>query len=65
GAKRIGFKNSNEDLLVTAAENPDGSIATIIFNQGDEPRTIELSLGEKSTQLQIGGEALQTIVIKS
>ncbi|MBT8324634.1 MAG: glycosyl hydrolase family 30, partial [Winogradskyella sp.] len=64
-AKRIGFNVNDESLMVTAALNTDGSIVVVILNQGNEAKSIALNLGEKSTQLQIGGEALQTIVIKS
>jgi glucosylceramidase len=63
GAVRIGFENTDENLMVTAAQNPDGSIAVILFNPGEEIKGIRLSLGEKSMELAISGKALQTIVI--
>ena len=50
-AVRIGFENTDENLQVTAAQNPDGSIAVIAFNEGDEDKTIELALNDKSTNL--------------
>ena len=63
GAQRIGFENSDESLMVTAAQNPDGSIAVIAFNDGDEEKTIELTLNNKSTNLTISAKAIQTLVI--
>lgn len=63
GAQRIGFENSDESLMVTAAQNPDGSIAVIAFNDGVEEKTIELTLNNKSTNLTISAKAIQTIVI--
>ena len=33
GAKRIGWTCDDESLLVTAAKNPDGSIALVVLNQ--------------------------------
>ena len=63
GAKRIGFENTNETLLVTAAQNPDGTIAVIIFNEGEEDKNINLLLNNKSTKLTISAKAIQTIVI--
>jgi glucosylceramidase len=63
GAVRIGFENTDENLQVTAAQNPDGSIAVIAFNEGDEDKTIELALSDKSTNLTISAKAIQTIVI--
>ena len=63
GAQRIGFENSDENLMVTAAQNPDGSIAVIAFNDGDKEKNIELTLNNKSTNLTISAKAIQTLVI--
>ncbi len=62
-AQRIGFENSDGSLQVTAAQNPDSSIAVIAFNEGDKEKTIELTLNNKSTKLTISAKAIQTIVI--
>ncbi len=62
-AKRIGFENSDKDLMVTAAQNPDGSIIVIVLNQGSETKSFNLFLGSKSTAISITANALQTIVI--
>ena len=63
GAVRIGVENPDDSLQVTAAENPDGTIAVVILNQGSEPRNFSLGLGENTTDLTIDGQALQTIVV--
>lgn len=63
-AVRIGFENSDESLKVTAAKNPDGSIAVLILNQGTDTKNMTLSLGEGSTEVNISAQAIQTIVIK-
>ncbi len=63
GAERIGFESSDNDLLITAASNPDGSIAVIVFNQDSEPKNFKLSLNESAIDIQISGQAIQTIVI--
>jgi len=63
GAKRIGLENSDKDLMVTAAKNPDNSIAVVVFNEGNEAKNINLTLGENSVNIQISGQAIQTIVI--
>ena len=52
-------------LMMTAAKNPDGTIAVIILNMDSEPRNINLSLGDKSAALQISARAIQTIIISS
>lgn len=62
-AKRIGFNNSDESLMVTAAENVDGSLVVVILNQGDEPKNVELSLGSKNTRFKVNAQSLQSVII--
>lgn len=64
GSKRIGLIKTDESLLATACKNPDGSIAVVVFNQGQDDKNLELSLGEKSSNIKISAQAIQTIVIK-
>jgi len=63
GAVRVGFTNPNEELQVTAAQNPDGSIAVVIFNPTEEARAIRLSLAGSSFEFSISRKAVQTILI--
>lgn len=63
GAVRIGLKNPDADLLVTAAQNPDDSIAVVLFNPTEQEKQIALSLGEQSISLSISSQAIQTILI--
>ena len=63
GAERIGLENSDKELMVTAAKNPDDSIAVVVFNEGNEAKNINLSLGENNVNIQISSQAIQTIVI--
>ena len=65
GAVRIGHSHEDDELLVTAVQNPDGSIAVAILNQGEEAKGLELNLSGKTTTLGIDGKALQTIMISS
>jgi len=62
-AKRIGFENTDKELMVTAAQNPDGSIAVIVLNQSSVPKSFSLFVGKKSKLVSISANALQTIVI--
>ena len=62
-AKIIGFENSDDSLMVTAAQNPDGSVAVVILNQDTEAKNFNLSLNEKAIDLKISGQAIQTIII--
>lgn len=63
GAQRIGFTHSDQDLMVTAAKNPDGSVAVVILNQGQMAKSFKLSLGENSKEITISAQAIQTIII--
>jgi len=64
GARRIGFENSDDKLMVTAAQNPDGSIAVIVLNKEAKVKQMTFQLKNKKTTVAIQGEALQTILIQ-
>jgi glucosylceramidase len=64
-AKVIGVENTDDSILVTAAKNPDNSIAVVIFNDTETPKSINLSLNEKNIEFSIDAKAIQTIVIPS
>ncbi|RZV60261.1 MAG: glycosyl hydrolase family 30 [Flavobacteriaceae bacterium] len=63
GAVRIGLDNPDETLLATAARNPDGTIALIVFNETKEPKNLNISLEGNSVDIQLSAQAIQTIVI--
>lgn len=62
-AKVIGVDNSDKDLLVTAAENPNGKISVVIFNETEKEKSIGLLLNGKSVEFIIAPKAIQTVVI--
>lgn len=62
-AKVIELDNSDESMMVTAAKNPDGSIAVVVFNQEKEEKQFSLSMGEQSIDVIISPQAIQTIII--
>ena len=63
GATRIGFSKSENDLNVTAAQNPDGSIAIVVFNENPEAKDFTLKLNELSKTITIDAQAIQTLII--
>ncbi len=63
GAKVFEVENNEDAIMVTAAKNPDGSIAVVIFNEGDEAKQFTLALGDKTKAMSIKAQALQTITI--
>jgi glucosylceramidase len=50
--------------MVTAALNPDGTIAVVIFNPNETTQGVSLILNKKSVDFAISGKAIQTILIR-
>jgi len=65
GAVRIGFNNSDKDLMVTAAQNPDGSTVVVLLNMSSDSKIIKLLMNEKSVNIKISAMALQTVIVSS
>ena len=63
GAKRIGITSTDGSLMVTGAENPDGSIAIVIFNETEEAKKLSLKFGERSKEIAISSKAIQTVML--
>lgn len=64
-ARIIGVENPDDSLMVTAAANPDGSIAVVVFNENNEAKQFSLALGEQQASVTIDAKAIQTILIQS
>lgn len=64
GAVRIGFENPDKELMLTAVQNSDGSIAVILLNQSSKPKPIHLKIDEKQANILIDIQAIQTLIIK-
>ncbi len=65
GATRIGFMQDDDSLMVTAFENPDGSLVAVVLNQTEEAKSFELMLGEMKKPITISPQALQTIILEN
>ncbi|PSJ74112.1 glycosyl hydrolase family 30 [Sphingobacteriales bacterium UPWRP_1] len=65
GAVRIGSTTNNSNLMVTAAHNPDGTIAVVLFNPTPEAKGIKLFLHGKETEFTISAKAIQTVLLPS
>ena len=59
----IGVEKTDDELMVTAAKNTDGSIAVVVFNEGNTTKNFTLNLGEQTINIKISEQAIQTIVI--
>ena len=61
-AHRIGLEGEDvEGLIYTAAKNPDGSIAVVVFNKNEEAHQLSITLDASTYDVQIAPRALQTI----
>jgi glucosylceramidase len=63
GAIRIGFSCADKDLMLTAAKNTDGSIAVVLFNPTENPKSVTITAGKKNINTAISAKAIQTIII--
>ena len=63
GAEVIGVDKTDDDLMVTASKNPNGSFAVVIFNEGKEAKKFDLNLNDEKRNIRISAQAIQTIVI--
>jgi hypothetical protein len=50
--------------MATAFQNPDGSLAIVVFNLSEEDITYQLTNACDSHLLTIKGQALQTVIFK-
>lgn len=64
-AKRIELEGvTQEGVISTAAKNPDGSIALVVFNRTTNPQQLQLSLSTDEYSVEISPRALQTLVFR-
>ncbi|AQY21096.1 glycoside hydrolase family 30 protein [Riemerella anatipestifer] len=62
-AVRIEATHLDEELMLTAVENPDGSFVMAVFNPSEEKKNIEISVPKQNVYSQIDAKAIQTIII--
>lgn len=65
GAIRIGLEMKDTSLQATAAQNPDGSIALVVFNEGNTAKYFTIELNGSTQSLSIEPQAIQTLVIQN
>lgn len=65
GAVKIGCEVNNKEVKVTAVQNPNQSIALVIFNPTEQSHTIEINISKDKSTISIPARALQTVVINN
>lgn len=64
-ARRIGLKGEAvEGIIYTAAKNPDGSIAVVVFNKNEEALELSITLEASTYTTLIAPRAIQTIHLR-
>ena len=64
GAVKIGCSINSKEVVATAVQNPDKSIALVIFNPSEKEYTLDIQLFNTKNSISINAKALQTIVFK-
>lgn len=64
GAKRISAASSRSQLLTTAFQNQDNSIAVVVMNQSDKAANYYLWINGKAVQAYAPAHSINTLVIK-
>jgi glucosylceramidase len=62
GAHVVEATCGDEELMVAAAENTDGSLVIVVFNEGAKAKSFDLEIGGQMTTISIEAQALQTII---
>ena len=62
-AVRIGLTKYSDKLEATAFRNPDGSIAVVLFNGGEEPLTVNLRMNRQVAEFAVKGKTIVTGIV--
>ena len=63
-AVRIGLETSDKQLNATAAQNPDGTLSVVVFNEGKTAKSFNIELEGQSQMISIEPQSIQTIIIQ-
>ena len=63
GAKRIAKSSFSQEIEVTAAKNPDGSVAAVNMNTSENAEQVNLRMCGKTARISLPAKSIQTVVI--
>lgn len=61
---RIGCSRCDDKVEMTAAKNPDGSIAAVVLNKQDEDQKYAIRIQGQVIRIKAPARTLSTIVIR-
>ncbi|WP_374055602.1 glycoside hydrolase family 30 beta sandwich domain-containing protein [Rossellomorea sp. FM04394] len=64
GARRIGCQVSNDSILATSFENPDGEIVVVAMNANNGDEEISISFAEGSMTTTLPSHSIATFIIR-
>ena len=64
GAVRIGFECLDNELMVTAVQNTDQTIAVIVFNPSVMEKVYQIAIKKENFNASIQPKSIQTIILK-
>ncbi|WP_044339163.1 glycoside hydrolase family 30 protein [Rossellomorea aquimaris] len=64
GARRIGCQVSNDSILATSFENPDGEIVVVAMNSNNGNEEISISFAEGSMSTTLPSHSIATLIIR-
>lgn len=64
GARRVICSSNNDNILATAAINPNGSLVVVAMNQTDNNTVLKLWIEEKGIQAELPAHSIKTWLIK-
>jgi glucosylceramidase len=65
GAQIIKVQKTDNDLMVSACKNPDGSVVIVVFNEGQSEKYFNLNLPGHTYYVSISSQAIQTITLNN
>ncbi|MDE6943112.1 MAG: glycoside hydrolase, partial [Lachnospiraceae bacterium] len=63
GAKRIGLTRCDDKAELTAAKNPDGSLAVILLNRGHADASYAIRMNGQIIRITLPAKTISTVCI--
>ena len=63
GSRRVGTSTFSRDLEVTAARNPDGTLAVVVLNAGEKAQDFYLKVRDDFYPMHLEGSSILTAVL--
>ncbi len=64
GAKRLSTSTSRSSIMSVCYQNPNGSIAVVVYNQTRESIKYRLYINRQAIEIDIEGNSLQTVLVE-